>query len=182
MSYVIFLADDFEDIEAVTLIDLLRRAKIDLKVYGVKSNKIKSRSNIIYQTEQIFIKEADVDVNYFKGILLPGGPGIANLTRNEDLLNIIRKFSAQDKLIFAICAAPLLLDQAGILNGKNYTCYPATPVRNGTYVEDDVVIDGNIITSRGVGTAIKASLKLIEIIVSKEEAYNQANKILFNYK
>ncbi|HEQ71712.1 MAG TPA: DJ-1 family protein, partial [Spirochaetia bacterium] len=78
-----------------------------------------------------------------------------------------------------ICAAPRLLDTAGILSGKKYTCFPGTPVSAGTKVDQDVVVDGNVITSRGPGTALQAALKLVELIVSPEEAVRQAEKTLY---
>ncbi len=179
--YCTFLGNNFEDIEALAIIDILRRAKIPLEIFGVGSDKIKSRSNIIYFTEMIFNSEKDIDVTKFDGILLPGGPGTTELANNNELIKLIKNFYSENKIIFAICAAPMLLDIAGILEGKKYTCYPGTVINNGSYVDDDVVIDGKIITSKGVGTAIKAALTLVAIINSKEEAIELAKKIVYNW-
>ncbi len=178
--YCILLGNNFEDIEALAVIDILRRAKIPLEIYGVDSDKIKSRSNIIYFTEMVFNSEKDIDVSKFDGLLLPGGPGVNELANNIEVIKLIKKFYSDGKLIFAICAAPMLLDIAGILEGKKYTCYPGTVINNGTYVDRDVVIDEKIITSKGVGTAIPAALTLVSIINSKEEAIELSKKIVYD--
>jgi 4-methyl-5(b-hydroxyethyl)-thiazole monophosphate biosynthesis len=179
MSYCIILGDGFEDVEALAVIDVLRRARVPVDLYGAGKEFITSRSQVVYQAEKVFRAEADIDLSSYEGILLPGGPGVDELVKNPALLAVIRKFHKAGKLIFAICAAPRLLDAAGILEGRQYTCYPNTPVKSGTRVDEAVVRDGNIITSRGVGTALAAALKLVEIIVSRSEAGNQAKKILY---
>ena len=179
MSYCMFLGNNFEDIEAITVIDILRRAGVKLDLYGVGGDSITSRSGVLYTTEKTFLQEKDVDPAVYDGLLLPGGPGVDALTTNQDLINVIKTFHSQGKLVFAICAAPRLLDVAGILAEKKYTCFPSTPVSAGTMVNQDVVVDGNVITSRGPGTAFQAALKLVELIVSPEEASRQAQKTLY---
>jgi protein deglycase len=179
MSYCIMLGEGFEDVEALAVIDVLRRARVPVDIYGVDSEMISSRSQVDYKTERVFRKESDVDPSEYEGILLPGGPGVDALVKNKALLAVIRKFHGEGKLIFAICAAPRLLDVAGVLENRRYTCYPNTPVTAGIRVDEAVVVDGNIITSQGVGTSLAAALKLVEIIVSRSEAGNQAKKILY---
>jgi 4-methyl-5(b-hydroxyethyl)-thiazole monophosphate biosynthesis len=179
MSYCTFLGDRFEDIEALTYIDLLRRAGVSLDIYGVGQELIASRSKVVYKTEKVFRNESDVAVDRYDGILLPGGPGVDELVKNKALVSLVKKFFDAGKLVFAICAAPGILAAAGILAGKRYTCYPGTPIASGTLVDEDIVIDGTVVTSRGVGTALAAAVKLVEIIVSKEEAARQAEKVLF---
>jgi protein deglycase len=180
MKYCIFLGNNFEDVEAVTQIDLLRRASVPVDIYGVGSGSIQSRSRITYQTDRVFVKESDVDAGQYDGILLPGGPGVSELVKNGELLKVIRKFYDEKKLVFAICAAPQLLDRAGVLEGKNYTCFPGTEIRSGIHHDERIVIDGNIITSQGVGTSLDAAIKLVEIIVSKAESEKQAEKVLYH--
>jgi protein deglycase len=180
MKYCIFLGNNFEDVEAVTQIDILARAGVKVDIYGVGSDTIKSRSNIVYKTDRVFIKAADVSISEYDGILLPGGPGVKELINNEALIQVIRDFHGAKKLVFAICAAPRLLDRAGILKGRKYTGYPGEEIHDGTRVDERVVIDGNIITSQGVGTSLDAALKLVEIIVSNEEANKQAGKVLYS--
>jgi 4-methyl-5(b-hydroxyethyl)-thiazole monophosphate biosynthesis len=170
MSYCVFLGDGFEDVEAVAVIDVLRRARVTVDIYGVGREEITSRSHLVYKAEKIFRTKEEIDLQEYEGILLVG---------NTELLSVIKAFHAAGKLVFAICAAPRLLDAAGVLEGRRYTCYPNTPVRNGTRVDQPVVVDGNIVTSQGVGTALAAALKLVEIIISRSEAGTQAKKILF---
>ncbi|MBN2353910.1 MAG: DJ-1/PfpI family protein [Spirochaetales bacterium] len=179
MAYCTFLGDGFEDIEALSFIDLLRRAKVSVDIYGVDKEFIVSRSKVVYKTEKTFRSEGDVAFESYDGILLPGGPGVDDLVNNKALLAVIRKFFGTGKLVFAICAAPRLLDAAGVLDGRRYTCYPGTPIKSGTHVDESVVVDGNVVTSQGVGTALAAAIKLVEIIVSKEEAAKQAEKVVF---
>ncbi|MGC8764991.1 MAG: DJ-1 family glyoxalase III [Brevinematia bacterium] len=177
--YCIILGNNFEDVEALALIDILRRAKIAVEIFGVGSDKIKSRSNIIYFTERVFLSEKDIETSQYQGILLPGGPGVNELVNNSELIKVIKNFHKEDKLIFAICAAPMLLDVAGILENRKYTCFPGTIINSGIYVDKKVVVDGKIITSKGVGTSLDAALKLVEIINSKKEASELAKRIVY---
>ncbi|RPJ07367.1 MAG: DJ-1/PfpI family protein [Spirochaetaceae bacterium] len=179
MNHCVILHNNFEDVEALAFIDLLRRAKVRLDLYGVGGPSITSRSAVVYAVERIFKTESDIDVSAYDGILIPGGPGIYDLEKNKNLLAVIKKFFDMRKLVFAICAAPLLLDRAGILAGKKYTCYPGTEIHTGTHVDQSVVVDGNIITSQGVGTALAAGIALVERICGKAEAESQKKKILY---
>lgn len=179
MKTCIILGNNFEDIEAVTLIDLLRRAKVTVDIFGVGDNHIMSRSSVIYKTEYVFKHEKDLNFKEYDGILLPGGPAVDELVKNEELIRLIRNFYNYGKTVFAICAAPRLLDKAELLEGKKYTCYPGTEIRNGTRLEEKIVIDGNIITSQGVGTSLDAAIKLVELFASKAEADAQAKKVLY---
>lgn len=180
MKYSIIIGNNFEDVEAITQIDILRRAGITIDIYGAGNDKIRSRSNIIYQADKVFNKESDMDTGQYDGILIPGGPGVDELVKNEALLKTVKRFFDSGKLVFAICAGPRVLDKAGILKGKRYTSYPDTVIENGTWLDEKVVIDANIITSQGVGTSLEAAIKLVEIIHSKAEADQQAKKVLYN--
>ncbi|MCX8059204.1 MAG: DJ-1/PfpI family protein [Spirochaetes bacterium] len=179
--YLFIAGNGFEDIEGLAIIDVLRRADIAIETYGVGDNKIKSRSNVVYLFEKTFKKVEDVDINKYEGILLPGGPGTNDLVNNEEIIKLIKNFYKENKLIYAICAAPILLDKAGILNNRKFTSYPGVDIKNGTYIDEKVVVDGNIITSKGVGTAIDGALKLVEIIRSKEIAKELAKKMVYYY-
>ncbi len=180
MKYSLILGNNFEEIEAVTAIDLLRRAGVTVDTYGVGSDSIKGRSNLTVKTDRILNKSSDINTSEYDGILLPGGPGAQDLAKNEIILKIIQDFNKENKLIYAICAAPLILDKAGVLKDKKYTCYPGTAVTSGQRLDERIVKDGNIITSQGVGTALDAAIKLVEIIVSPEEAKQQALKTLYH--
>ncbi len=176
---LILFADGFEETEAVTLADILERG-------GVKATKVSiSNKDIIKGAHNISIL-ADITIdnaadNKADIVVLPGGmPGVTNLMNNQPTIELIKKFNSAGKWIAAICAAPMVLDKAGLLKGE-YTCYPSckNDISSGRFIDKPVVISGNIITSAGVGTAIEMGLKLIEILVSKEESTRLAKAILY---
>jgi len=177
---LILLAQGFEEIEAITVIDLLRRAGIEVTTASLTGDMMVTGShNVTIKADVILDK---VEVDDFDGIFLPGGqPGSKNLKENSGVLDLLRLFNEQRKWVTAICAAPLVLKEAGIISGKHITSYPATKeaFKPQFYREESVVTDGHIITSRGVGTAIDFSLTLIEIFKGKEERVKQAERILW---
>lgn len=183
MKYCMILGQGFEEVEALAPLDLLRRANVEVDTYGVDGEWISGRTRVPMKADKIFHEANDIDVSAYDGILLPGGPGVDALVDNAGLIQVIQAFHAQGKLIFAICAAPRLLDRAGLLQGRRYTCFPAarSAIQSGEHCEDSVVVDGKIITSRGMGTAIDAGLKLVEVIVSSEEARKQAERVVYPY-
>lgn len=178
MIYV-FLAQGFEEVEAITPIDLLRRAGKKVITVGVGNNTIVSSHKISVITDTV-VQEAPL-TDELEMIILPGGmPGTLNLEKSEYVQKAI-DFSMERNLpIGAICAAPSILGHKGILNGKNAVCYSGfeeqlTGANVGT---DAVVVDGNIITARGAGVALKFALKLVEIAVSADESKSLAKAIL----
>lgn len=178
---LIYLAPGFEEIEAVTIIDLLRRANIDVVVAGLEERYITGSHGIRISTDLYY---EDIDPEEYDYLVLPGGqPGTNNLKKNLKVLELIKKFMEDNKLIGAICAAPTVLWEAGILENKRVTSYPSEKIvfSSAVYEESSVVKDGNIITSRGVGTAIEFALDLIGEIkgdsVKKETADNILWKI-----
>lgn len=183
MKYCMILGNNFEDVEALAPLDLLRRAGVEVDTYGVGGELISGRTRVPMKADKVFLQRSDLDVNAYAGILLPGGPGVDQLVENAALIDVVKAFAAKNKLIFAICAAPRILDRAGLLKGKRYTCFPAAraAIKDGEHVEQSVVVDGQLITSRGMGTAIDAGLKLVEIIVSPEEARAQAERVVYPY-
>lgn len=175
-KYCVFLGQHFDDIEAITIINILRRSDIMLDVYGVDDEFIKSFTGVQYKADYVFKKCSDIDTSEYKGILLPGGPGVERLLQNHEVINLVRQFHSESKLVFAICGAPIILDRAGVLENRNYTCLPAVTsmIKSGNRVDDKVVIDGNVITSKALGTSMDAALKLVEFIKSKEKAMETA--------
>lgn len=174
------LAPGFEEIEAVTVIDLLRRAGIEVITASITADRMVCGSHDICILADITVDDAATDK--FDGIFLPGGqPGSNNLKQNTRVLDMIRSFYFQQKWVMAICAAPLVLLEAGILSGRRITSYPAEKgsFQSEKYEENSVVQDGQIITSRGVGTAIDFALALIEIFKGKKVREEQAGRILW---
>lgn len=182
MVYV-FLANGFEEIEALTVVDLVRRAGIDLKTVSITNDKsVKGRSDITV-TADITIYE--VNWHSAKVLVLPGGmPGTTNLANTKELMDQVDVIAREggDKYVAAICAAPaLLLGARGLLEGKSATCYPGMESHfiNTNALTDSVVVDGNIITSRGLGTAIDFSLAIIEKLLGKAKADEIAESVVY---
>lgn len=175
----IFMADGCEEIEALTVVDMLRRAGIEIEMISITGNeKINGAHGIRIISD---IMKENADYKSYDGIILPGGmPGTLNLGNDEMVQRVIKKFS-ENKLIAAICAAPSVLGMAGLLKGKKATCYPSFEEKllGATCVEDSVVTDGNVITSRGMGTAIDFSLAIIKYFLGEEKAQEMSKSIIY---
>lgn len=158
----IFMADGCEEIEGLTVVDIARRAGIEIDMISIMGKcEVTGSHNIAFRTETT-IEEADF--GRYDGIVLPGGmPGTVNLGENDTVNATIREFAHAGKLVAAICAAPSVLGQAGILEGKKATCHPGFEEKllGADWQEQPVVADGNIITSRGMGTAIPFALEIV---------------------
>jgi 4-methyl-5(b-hydroxyethyl)-thiazole monophosphate biosynthesis len=167
---VVILADGFEETEAVAVVDVLRRAGIDTVIAGLHDGPVSSarKVRVIPDTVIDTVKSDDFDM-----IVLPGGqPGSDNLNADPRVKELITSFSRKGKLTGAICAAPIVLASAGILEGKHVTAYPSYKDKLGgaMYEEQSVVTDGNVLTSRGAGTALTFGLAIVERLISKEKA------------
>ncbi|MEM0333050.1 MAG: DJ-1/PfpI family protein [Candidatus Aenigmatarchaeota archaeon] len=176
MKAIVPLAEGFEEIEAITIIDVLRRAGIKVDIVGIEDEIVVGRNGIKILCEKTLneIEQIDYDL-----IVLPGGnPGYKNLMNSEILLNIIRNMNSKGRIIGAICASPLVLLKAGILKDKKATCYPTLKNEIPNYEDKKVVVDGNIITSQGPATAIEFSLEIVKIL--KPEIYEQIRKDLLS--
>ena len=179
----VFLAEGFEEVEALTPVDLLRRAGIDTQTVSIgNSLTVTGRSDITVKADLLF-EEADPDSADM--LVLPGGmPGTRYLMAHKGLENALKKAAASGRYTAAICAAPSVLAAHGILNGKKATSYPGFEgklAEGGASPTDaeEVVTDGTVITSRGAGTAIPFALKLIEVLKGKECAAEIGNSIIF---
>lgn len=158
----IFMADGCEEIEGLTVVDIARRAGIEIMMISINGkNEVTSSHKVTFVTDT---GKEEADYAELDGIVLPGGmPGTLNLGEDETVNQVIREFAAQGKLVAAICAAPSVLGQAGLLEGRRATCHPGFEEKlTGAAVEEQpVVCDGNIITSRGMGTAIPFALEIV---------------------
>lgn len=165
------LADGVEEMEAVIIVDVLRRAG-----WNVITTAIENNPDITASRGVKLIPDTnwnDVDPDDFDCLLIPGGgSGTEILIQNARLLETIRSFSANGKIAGAICAGPLVLQKAGVLNNKKATCHPAVKdsLTVTPWLSDRVVIDGNIITSQAAGTTFEFALTIIEIIDGKQKA------------
>lgn len=166
---LIILANGFEEIEAITVIDILRRAGIEVITAGINDTKVQGSHGITVIAD----KTLPAIKGDFDACVLPGGmPGAANLASSENVKSFIKQMDKNGKIIAAICASPaIVLAPIGILRNKTATCYPGMQEKFGNetiYKEETVVIDGNIITSRGPGTALPFSLAILEKLSGKE--------------
>lgn len=163
------LAPGFEEIEAVTVMDILRRAGIEVIVAGMVPGLVEGRNGITLKPDESLDEAAD---RTFDMVVLPGGAaGTEHMKKDERLKNIIKEMSEKGKYTTAICAAPTVLSAMGLLEGKNVTSHPS--VKNDLpevcYQEARVVVDGPLVTSRAPGTAMEFSMKLVEILEGKEK-------------
>ena len=179
MVYV-FLADGVEEIEALTVVDMCRRAGLDLKTVAIGRDKsVTGRSDITVEAD---IRLKDVDWDAADMLVLPGGmPGTKNLEECEELMTHVDKMSQNGRNIAAICAAPTIFGHRGILDGRLACCYPGLEAQlSGVKVSaEPVCVDGNVITSRGMGTAIDFSLAIITKLISAEKADEVAKSVVY---
>ncbi len=175
----IHLANGFEEIEAITPVDVLRRAGCEVTMVSVSGKReVTSARGVAVQSDMLF---EDMDYTRADVILFPGGqPGSDNLAKHEGLKKVIIEFNGQGKMIAAICAAPIVLANAGILQGKRVTCFPGTESRlkGAICTGNPVEIDGNIITGKAAGAAMKFSLALTEQLFGKSKA-EELKKIMY---
>lgn len=177
----VHLAKGFEEIEAVTIIDVLRRAGFEVVVISVTGEKAVEGSHQIIIIADQLIDQADY--NQIDMIVLPGGmPGARNLS-NHDLLNQqILEFNKQQKPLAAVCAAPMVLGKLGILKNKTATCYPGFEehLKGAHITSEDVETDGHIITGRGAGVALKFALKIVEYLQGSSASGKLAEKMVYS--
>lgn len=168
MIYV-FLADGFEETEALATVDVLRRAKLEVKTVGVGAKQITSSHQITVLAD---IEDKDIVLDEtLQAVILPGGmPGTKNLEASETVQTAIKFAKENDKYICAICAAPSILGHLGLLDGKNATCFLGfeTNTDKVTYTGEGAVCDGKIITGKGAGCAVDFGLLIASELVSKE--------------
>ena len=176
----VFLAEGFEEIEGLTVVDLLRRAKIETEMVSVMDGKqIKGSHGIKVTADSMF---ADVDFSDADLLVLPGGmPGTLNLGNHEGLCELLKKHYEDGKIIAAICAAPSEFGQLGLLNGRVATCYPGfeSKLEGAIVCATKVAVDGNVTTAKGMGAAIDFSLKLIEQLVDHQTALEISEGIMY---
>jgi protein deglycase len=172
----VLLADGFEEVEAITPIDFLRRAEVEVIAVGVTGASVTGGHGIVVGSDVEMDQANDQFATSLDGVVVPGGTaGAENIAGSEKAMTLIRHCLDSGKLVAAICAAPgVVLGGNGLLEGRRFTCYPGFESRaqNGRFSEDRVVVDGNLITSRGPGTAAEFSLAVIDYLVGEETASN----------
>lgn len=158
----VLVAKGFEEAETLTIVDIMRRADIHCDMFGLEKI-VEGGHEITVQCDKILSDE----VIEYDMVILPGGyEGIANLSASKEVMHILQEMNAQGKYICAMCAAPVVLEKANLLINKKYTAYKGydQKIKQGQYLEDVVVIDGNIVTSRGPATAYAFAYELVDLL------------------
>lgn len=168
MIYV-FLADGFEETEALTTVDILRRANISVKTVGIGKKEIVGSHNIKVLAD---LSSLDADLSDISGAILPGGlPGTTNLEKDELVLSAVRETFSKGMLTAAICAAPSVLGHLGLLKGKKATCYPGfeDELLGAEYIKAPSVTDGNVITSSGAGAVFEFGFAIVDFLTGSNK-------------
>ena len=178
----ICMADGCEEIEGLTVVDLLRRAELPVEMVSVGATRRVTGSHGIAFEADTTADAADWDA--FAGVILPGGmPGTRNLKENAYVRKAVADFDRAGKLVAAICAAPTVLADCGVLRGRAATCYPGLEGEltdaGASFRADAVVLDGHVLTSRGLGTAIPFALALVACLKDRAAADELARKIVY---
>lgn len=167
MKVAVLLAEGFETIEALTTVDILRRAGVTCNTIGTKNLEVTTSHSITIKADKVLNEEVyDYDV-----VVLPGGmPGAVNLRDDEKVNELVKKFYDEGKLVAAICAGPITLGKLGIVKGKNATCYPGfeDQLEGCNYKDELIVVDGNIITGRGPAAAIPFAFEILNHVAPEK--------------
>ena len=176
----LLLADGFEEIEALTPVDILRRADIEVKTYSINGDLcVCGAHNIMVDADDII---ENIDYEKVEAVILPGGmPGADNLEKSDEVQSLLKFVSENEKLMCAICAAPKVFGKFGYLEGKKATCFPGFEEKllGANATGSRVEVDENVITSKGMGTAMDFSLAILEYMKGKEVAEKMAVSTMY---
>jgi 4-methyl-5(b-hydroxyethyl)-thiazole monophosphate biosynthesis len=176
----VFFAESYEEIEALTVVDMCRRADIQTEMISVTDSLTVTGAHAIPVKMDKMLSEVDFDA--LDMIVLPGGwPGTPNLEKVADLMEKVKVFAESGKYVAAICAAPSILGHLGILEGKTACCFPGfeEELTGASVSYNSCEVDGNIITARGMGCAIDFSVEIIRVLAGSEKAEEIASKIIY---
>ncbi len=161
MRVIVLFKEGFEEIEALSPVDVLRRAGVKCDMVGMDELYVKSSHDIVIKMDKVF-DETDLEADV---VVLPGGmPGAASLRDDDRVINLVKSFYDDHKIVSAICAAPIVLHKAGVLEGKNFTCYPGFEKEavSGIYHDELVCVDDHIVTARGPAAALAFGYAVLE--------------------
>ena len=174
----VMLATGYEEGESLFVVDIIRRGGFECDAIGLDAQQVTGCNGITAVADKVF----DGSLEGYDLVVLPGGmPGAANLAANDQLIDAIKKMAAQGKLVASICAGPMSLDRAGLLDGRRFTCFPTRKDeigKKGTWVDELVVRDDNIITSQGPGTTLHFAYALVDALGGDGDALR--NRMLYS--
>ncbi|MDW8680524.1 DJ-1/PfpI family protein [Streptococcus suis] len=173
VKVAVLFAEGFEEIEALVPVDIFRRAGFQCDMIGLVDIQVKGSHGITVESDAVF----DGNLSDYDLIVLPGGmPGSVNLRDHDGLISELQHAVEAGKFVAAICAAPIVLERAGLLKNRTFTCYPGKEeeIQSGIHLTDSVVVDGQIITSRGAGTSFDFAYKLVDLLGGNGKSLAQA--------
>lgn len=168
--FYVFLADGFEETEALATLDVMRRAKLDVLTVGVTGEMVTSSHKVTIKAD---ITPDKISLDNIEGVVLPGGmPGTLNLEKADCVINAVKYCYDNDKFVAAICAAPSILGHLGMLKGRKATCFPGfeTELEGAEFTAAHTETDGNVITAKGAGCAVEFGHAIVSAALSKETA------------
>ncbi len=178
--YYLFLADGFEETEALVTLDMLRRAEIEVKTVGVDNKTVKGTHGISVISD---IAACELDLSDCDGVILPGGmPGTENLYRSEFVRNTVNFCAKKNLLIAAICAAPIIFGRMELLKGRRAVCFPGfdEELHGAEVLSDACCVDENVITAKGAGCVFQFSYSIIEYVNGRSVADNVISQIQYS--
>lgn len=182
MKAIVFLADGFEEVEALTVVDYLRRVDIDVTMTSITDDlEVKGAHDIVVKSDKSIDKLENIES--YDAVIIPGGlPGATNLRDDEKVIEIVKDINDKGKLVAAICAGPIVLDKAGVLKNKNVTSYPGfeDQLKDTKYLKQSVVKDINIITSRGPSLAVDFAIEIVRELLGEESVKELKKDILYS--
>lgn len=168
--FYMFLAEGFEETEALACLDVMRRAKLSVQTAGVTGEFVISSHGVCVKSD---VSADDIDYDEIEGAILPGGmPGTLNLEKDERVIECVKRCYESGKIVAAICAAPSVLGHLGILDGKRATCFPGfeKELKGAVCTSAHTETDGNVITGKGAGCAIEFGHAIVAKVLSKQAA------------
>lgn len=177
MKICTILSNGFEEVEAIGTIALLKRSGLEVDIYALNNTKACGKHHLVISD---LIKLESVNTSEYDALLLPGGPHYAELEANPKVKEIIIDFMNKEKLVCGICAAPTILGHMGYLKDKNYTCFTSMNEDfGGTYIDQYVVTDGNIITARSAAASIDFAFAIIHYLQGEKQEEKIKNEIYY---
>jgi len=174
MKIAVIMKDGFEELEALGIVDMARRLDIQCHIIGFGEEYITGSNKVQIKADLMFDQMDD----QYDAIVLPGGPGALTLREDERVIELVKAYHQQNKVIGAICAAPIILEKAGVIAGKNITCYPTVKdeIKSANYQDTTTQIDGNIVTGNGPAATFTFAFSVLETLGVNTDALKEGTQ------